>query len=454
MNDELEQDYPLALKDPNRIRRHLSEMVTLALPVIFSRTGILLLAVVDFATLGQSSSLELASFTLGQSPFNILLTISIGLMLGTMISTSHAYGENQLEETGAIWRRSLPFGMIVGVIFASMCLLGESYFELVQQPPELIEVSAEVTAILGLSLIPTIFFLTSTYFLEAIKRPRAVVVLIIIANVLNYIGNILVVDEYGAVGVAWVTTGARVILGGGLSAYIWYMRDHQSYGIRKKVVGGWWHTGSIQRRHGYAAGISLAFETIAFGIMSIYAGWLGADALAMFGVNMNIMALCFMVAVGVANATGVRVGIAHGRKDYRDRSLAGWMGLGLITFVLVPIGALLLFMPDFVLSFYLNEDHLIAASISILFLITFINFGDGGQVVLQSALRGSDDKWPPTIISFCAYFLIMLPMGYVFTQTYQNGVIGLFQAIASGTIFTIFCLLIRWFYLSRRGEAG
>lgn len=446
---------PIALEVPptpsepnNRIRQHLAEMVSLAIPVMISRTGVLFLAVTDFAILGRHSAEELSYFTLGQSPFIILMVVSIGLMLGTLISTSHAFGEGDMEEVGAVWRKSIPFALIIGASFAAVSMMGESYFTVLQQPKELIPQSSVITAILGLSLIPTILFLTSSFFMEAIKKPLIVVGFIFGANLVNYVGNILVVEQYGAEGVAWMTMAARSFMGFGLSLYVWLLPRHSEFSIRTKTKDGWWRGGQLQRRHGYAAGASLGFETISFGVMGIFAGWLGAEALVIYGVTMNIMAVCFMLAVGLATATGVRVGIAHGREDWHDRNLAGWLGIIFTLIVLTPVALLLFFLPELIVSFYLSEEHLIIASLSVVFLIGWIIFADGTQVIMQSALRGCADKWTPTIISFLAYFIIMLPLGYVFTQPYSNGVDGLYYAIGAGSIFSTSCLFARWIYLS------
>ncbi|WP_420548801.1 MATE family efflux transporter [Curvivirga sp.] len=449
---EIQEEYPLDQRDPNRVRRHLTEIGKLGIPVIFNRTGVLALAVADFAILGRTSSTELAYFTLGQSPFIVLLVIGIGLMLGTLISTSHAYGENLLEETGAVWRRSLPYGLIVGCVSAFICLWGEAFFTVVDQPSNLIQGSATVTAVLGLSLIPTTLFLTSTYFLEAIKRPKAVTVFIIIANILNAFGNEWVVDDYGAEGVAWITTLSRTFLGIGLTAYVWFLKDHATFSIRKRANDGWWRGGKVQRRHGYAAGMALGFETSAFGVMSLYAGWLGEDAVAIYGVCMNILALCFMLAVGVATATGVRVGVAHGRKDWPDRKLASWLGFSVLLILLVPVALVMLYLPETVLSFYLTDPELIGIAIPILAVVAFLNIGDGGQVVIQSTLRACEDKWVPTAISFVAFFIIMVPAGYIMTQIIHYDVAGLFYSISLGSFFALLCFLGRVLYIHKQGD--
>ncbi|MDX1736997.1 MAG: MATE family efflux transporter, partial [Alphaproteobacteria bacterium] len=154
--------------------------------------------------------------------------------------------------------------------------------------------------------------------------------------------------------------------------------------------------------------------------------------------------LIFMISVGIATATGVRVGNAHGRKDLSDKSLAGWTGLGVLMIVLIPVALLIYLAPSFTLSLYLDDPVLVLQGSAILAIIAIISFGDGGQVVLQSCLRGTGDKWAPTLISFFCYFVVMVPSGYILTQIYDLGLAGLFYAILIGSVLSISLLFIRW----------
>ncbi len=99
-----------------RLKRHLGELLRLAAPVVGSRAGILLLMTADLAYLGRTGADQTAFYSLGSSPFIILMVIGIGLMLGTMVTVSHAFGEGNFEECGAIWQRSIPWALLCGLV--------------------------------------------------------------------------------------------------------------------------------------------------------------------------------------------------------------------------------------------------------------------------------------------------------------------------------------------------
>ena len=438
-----------------RARRHLGELMRLALPVIASRAGLLLLAAVDTAMLGHVGANEVAIYTLGTSPFVVLLVIGIGLMFGTMVATSHAHGEGRLDQVGPVWKRSLPYALLIGLIMLGLCQFGEAYFQATKPAEDLIEGSARIMALQGLGLLPSVLFVTTSFFLEGLGRPYPVLVVIGLANLVNIGLNMVMIHglagfaPLGAEGAVLATVIARTVMAMALIGYVWFLPDREALGIRRKLPASWWRDSKMQRQYGYAAGLSYGFETVSFAVMSIYAGWLGADAAAVYGVCINLMGMLFMTALGFATATAVRVGIAHGRRDRRDRALAGWTGLAATTLLMSVYALSFWLWPEMVIGIYLEDAALIALSVPILTVLGLIMYADGGQIVMAQSLRAATDTWIPTALNFTSYMVIMIPCGYLFTQILPHGVFGLFEAIAVGSVVSVTILTGRWVWLCR-----
>ena len=107
-----------------RLRQHIVELLKLAAPVIVARAGLMVMSAVDILIVARYSSEELAYLGLGTLPASMLVTAGIGMLLGTMILTSHAVGAGRFEECGPIWRRSLPYALLLGILTALASLLG------------------------------------------------------------------------------------------------------------------------------------------------------------------------------------------------------------------------------------------------------------------------------------------------------------------------------------------
>ena len=119
-----------------RLRQHIVELLKLAAPVIVARAGLMVMSAVDILIVARYSSEELAYLGLGTLPASMLVTAGIGMLLGTMILTSHAVGAGRFEECGPIWRRSLPYALLLGILTALASLLGEPFFRLTGQEPD------------------------------------------------------------------------------------------------------------------------------------------------------------------------------------------------------------------------------------------------------------------------------------------------------------------------------
>ncbi|MDE1146313.1 MAG: MATE family efflux transporter [Azospirillaceae bacterium] len=437
-----------------RVLVHAGDLVVLAAPLMLTRMGQLLMQTADTAMVGRYSAEELAYFGLGNTPVGTAFATVVGLMMGTIILVAQAVGGGREREAGAVWRRSVPYALMIGLIVAVACLFGEPFFRVTGQDPHIAHGAAAVIAILGLGMPAAVLQITTAFFLEGIKRPFPAMVSMLVANVLNLtLDYVLVFGHFGlpalgAVGSSIATTSIRWLTALGLCAYVWTMRDHERYGVRGSFLE--WRRGRGHRHLGYAAGLSQGAEASAFGTMGIFAGWLGALGLGAYAVGLNLMALPFMAALGLASATAVQVGQAHGAGNRREATLAGWTGLAITACVLTCVGLLFAAIPATIARIYAADPALIRDLAPLIAFMAWILVADGGQTVMASALRGQGDSWIPTALHFFSYFGVMIPVAAYAAFHLGHGVLGLFQGILVASIVAVSVLMVRFHLLSRR----
>jgi MATE family multidrug resistance protein len=233
-----------------------------------------------------------------------------------------------------------------------------------------------------------------------------------------------------------------------LLAYVWNLGDRSLLRIRLPA-GQWWRGAAHQRRLGYAAGASLALESSAFSILGLFAGMVGPLALGAYTISLNLIALPFMTAVGLASATGVRVGVAYGRRDRHDVVMAGWTGLGVTSTILAVVACLFALFPEQIGGFFTSDPQLLSITVPLVAFSAFILIADGGQVVMANALRGQADTWVPTALHFFSYYGVMIPLGAVLALSAGRGVVGLFEGILIASMVSISVLSLRFHLLSR-----
>ena len=441
---------------PERLRGHTAELLRLAAPVIISRAGLMVMMAVDTAIVGRFSAQELAFFGLAHLPANMMVGVGVGLLLGTVAMTAHALGAGQPEECGRVWRRSVPYALLMGSLMAlAAFLFGRPLFDLTGQEPHVAAGGAEVLVVLGLGMPGMMLYTTTGFFLEGLKRPVPVMLAMVAGNLVNLalayglVWGAWGLPALGAVGSAWATTIIRWSMGLGLVAYVWSMRDRERWGVSGGWAG-WWRDGGKQRHLGYAAGLSIGVESGAFAGLGLFAGMISPLALGAYTVGLNLIAVPFMAAVGLASATAVRVAVAHGRGDRTDMALAGWTGLAVTSVILAAVGVLYALLPELMAGIYTNDPELLARVVPLVAFSAWILVVDGGQVVMANALRGRHDAWAPTVLHFVSYAVVMIPVSALSAFWLGRAEQGLFDGILIASVVSVTILSLRFAILSRR----
>ncbi|MEH6405484.1 MAG: MATE family efflux transporter [Sneathiella sp.] len=436
---------------------HIRRTLHLAFPVILSRLGIIAMSAMDVIVLGRAGSTELSTYVLGQSVFDFLLVLMLGLLLGVSVLVARAIGANEDKQAGPIWYRGMVMALLYGSILFVILQFTEEYLLVTGQESDLAARAADVTAILAMSLPMIGLFTVSAGFLEAINRPFIGTIAILIANVSNLVLNIILVFGWdaagipamGAIGCSISTVLNFALLSFGLVFFIRKIYgDRAKYGILEKGFSIW-RGASEQRSIGYGAGASFGLEASAFSVLVLFAGLLGEATLAVYGILFQFIALFFMGALGVAVATQIRVGNAWGRNDHHGMKYAGWTGLALSLVFTGSAAILLLSVPESMLRIFTIDQKIINAALPALFWVALSLVFDGGQVVVNHACRGRGDVWVPTICHFGSYWLLMLPASAYFTFEMGYGVSGIFMGVVVSAIFSVAVLSLRFARLSR-----
>jgi MATE family multidrug resistance protein len=300
-----------------------------------------------------------------------------------------------------------------------------------------------------------LLFVTSTFFLEGLKRPLPGLVAMALANLVNVALALLLVPggygivAMGAVGAAWVTTIARTLLGLGMVAYVWWMRDAERFGVRTPAKRAP-RAGRMQAKLGVTSALSGAIEDAGFTILNLFAGWLGAMAVGAFAIGISFVSMVFMAALGIGTATAVRVGFARGRGDRLGAARAGWLGLGLNTLVMGVAGLAFVAAPDAFVAIFTEDAALAAMVAPVLWIVALMLTVDGGQSVMANALRGLGDTWVPTVLHTISYLGVMAPLGWALAFPGRLGIGGLFLAMLLASVLSVALVSARFRMLSRR----
>jgi hypothetical protein len=172
-----------------------------------------------------------------------------------------------------------------------------------------------------------------------------------------------------------------------LAGYVLAMRDRVHYGVGAAMSGHWRLERKLARL-GWPIAVSFGLEHGAFFAAATFAGWLGAVPLAAYQIVINTMGLIYMLAIGLATATAVRVGNAVGRRDRPGLARAGWVGLGLGIAVMLALMPVLYGSSGLIVAIYTDDRAVAAIAVPALLLAAWLLVADASQGILTGALRG------------------------------------------------------------------
>ena len=198
---------------------------------------------------------------------------------------------------------------------------------------------------------------------------------------------------------------------------------------------------------------SVLMEVSMFSVAGLMIGGLGDAAVASHQVALNLASVSFMVPLGVALATTVRVGNAVGRGDAVGMRRAGLAGIGLAVLAQACSSALMFGVPHFLASIYTGDPAVLSGAVALLHLAAIFQIFDGLQVSANGALRGLTDTVAPLLATAVAYWGIGIPLGWWFGLRGALGAPGVWMGLIAGLATAAALLLLRFDLLSRRFPA-
>ena len=159
-------------------------------------------------------------------------------------------------------------------------------------------------------------------------------------------------------------------------------------------------------------GVSIFMEGSLFVATALLIGRLGAVDVAAHQIALNVASVCFMLPLGIAMATTVRVGHAAGAGDTRRRALRRRRRLRARRASPRPAAAaLLVFGGAWIAALYTSDAAVAALAVLLMRYAAVFQLPDGIQVLSNGVLRGLKDTRVPMLITVFAYWGVGLPLG-------------------------------------------
>jgi multidrug resistance protein, MATE family len=430
--------------------RELVAMISLAVPVVLSELGWVAQGVVDNIMVGRLGPVAIGAVALGNAVYYVPSLFGIGLLLGLDTLVAQAYGRQDHDDC----HRWLAQGVYLACIVTPPIMLltaGASYgFMRFGVIPEVAQLSGGYLRILNWGTLPLLLYGGTRRYLQGVGQVRVITVTYVLANLLNWLGNwVLIYGKLGfpALGVngsAISTCISRVGMAVTLLLFAWRYE-------RKRGHPLFHHWAGPQRarlrqlvRFGAPAAGQIVLEVGAWNLSTFAAGYLTPVALATHSIALNYASISYMVPLGVGAASAVSVGHAIGAGDPARARRAGWLALGLGTSFMLLAAVVFLVAPVPLIALYTSDPRVLAIGPSLLWIAAAFQIFDGIQTVCTGSLRGLGETRVPMIANFIGYWLMGLPLGFVLCFVLKWGIYGMWIGLTLALIVISIALLLRW----------
>lgn len=426
------------------------KLLKLGLPIMVGQLGTIVTGFVDNMMVGHYSTAALAASSFCNNFFNMAMLGVMGFTYGItpLVAALSAQGGKEAE-TGRLVRTAARVNTVFCAIV--MVIMGVLYFLLEQmgQPAELLPLIKPYYLLCLMGLLPVMAFNLWAQWSYGIGNTSTPMWIILGVNVLNVLGNWLLIfgtgpfPELGLTGAGISTLAARVVAGAAIVRVFFRMRRYTAYreGFCRSA-GGYddariWHTS-------LPVSLQLTCETAAFSGSAVLCGWLGTIPLAAFQVVVVLGTLGFVVYYAMGAAVAVRVGNAAGSGDVRAMRASAWAGYHLMLVIMLISSLIFAFAGPAIIGLFTNDHAVRAVAVSLIVPLILYQLGDATQITFANALRGTSRVMSMLWSAVTAYLVLGLPSSYLLAFTLGLGVYGIVLSF-SVSLFSAAALYLFFF---------
>jgi len=385
----------------------------------------------DTIMLGWYSQSALAAVGLS-GPITMMIRLTLmSIPIAATAMVARSVGEQNNTKTSTNATTAITAGIILGGIISLFGAALAGNIVAIFTPPSS-NLYKEATTYLAITLaafVMNYLFFISTAILRGAGDTRTPLMVTIFANLLNIIGDYILIygklgfPEMGVKGAAISTFGSSVIEGVILLSFLFSKKS-----AVKLSLSSFWLVNKATLKTMIKIALPAAFEPMITSMgglffLKIVTG-LGQASLATHHVILRIESLSFMPGMGLSVATGALVGQYLGAKRTDLADLAARQSIRFALIIMGVLGLIFLLFPSHIISVFTGDTDVRTIGVVCLMIAAIEQPFLGYAMIHQGTFRGAGDTTIPLFINFIGVWLIRLPLALLFIYVFHLGLWG------------------------------
>lgn len=427
-------------------------VMKLGLPILVGQLGMIVVGFADNIMVGRYSTAALASASFVNNLFNVAIFACVGFTYGLTPLVGSLFTQQRFRAIGSLLRTGVYLNILFALLVTAVMLGLYLMVDRLGQPDELLPLIRPYFRLYLAGLVPVALFNVFAQWAYGINRTAMPMWIILGANVVNLIGNYLLIygncgcPELGLYGAGLSTLVARWLCPLMIAGVFMSLRRYRGY--RDGFVERVGVTGQQMRvvfRTSMPVSLQLAFESGSFSFAAVMAGWLGAVSLAAFQVIVITGTLGFCVYYSIGSAVSVLVANASGLADRAGMRRIAFSGYHIILAMATVSSAIFIFFGSIVIKAFTDDQEVLLLASTLIFPLVLYQYADATQINFANALRGTSNVMPMLWIAFVSYVVIGVPATYLIAFPAGLGTYGIILSFSVSLI--VAAVLFLWFFL-------
>lgn len=418
------------------LKSEYKSLFRLGTPVMATQLGIITVAFADTAMVGAYGVDQLAAAAFVNSIFMIPMVMQIGFASGITPLIGALFGRKDHDGVGRALRAGLQTNAFVSVGLTVIMAILYFFLDKFGQPEELLPLIREYYLIILASLLPVAIFNCSQQTANAVTDTATPMWIILSANVLNILGNYLLIfgqggfPEMGLNGAGISTLTARWVSVIGVMTVFSTTRRYRPY---MKGALGSSHVGHIRHQVwsiSWPIMVQSGFEVALWSLGAVVSGWFGKIQLAAYQVINTISQLGFMVYMSFGVAVSIRSANFTGTGDMTGVHRATIAGLHLNLVLATAASLLFFFAASDLVGFFTPDAEVAASARALIIPLVLYQYGDAVQLTFANGVRGMGNTRPFLWVALISYLLIGVPALYLLGSVTGMGNVGVYYSFS------------------------
>lgn len=437
----------------------VKQFLIIFLPIFTTQIALSAMSFFDTNMSGKFSPADLAGVAIGTSLWLPVQTGLSGILIGITPVVSHLLGSKRNDKIGHSVIQALYLGVAVGiVVLAAGTLLLSPILNGMPLEPRVAQVAFYFLCALAFGVVPLFGYTVLRSFMDALGQTRITMMITLVSLPVNIFLNYLLIfghwgfPQLGGVG-AGVATACTYWLIFLLSLFFVHrIEPFAQYGIFRNLPNVSLTKWRELLKIGVPIGFATFFETSIFAAVTLLMSRFDTITIAAHQAALNFASTLYMLPVSICMALTILVGYEAGAGRVRDAKQYSLLGIGGAIGLSLLTAVVLLVFGEQIAGVYSNDREVIALTQHFLIYAIFFQISDAIATPTQGALRGYKDVNPALIITFVAYWIIGLPVGYI-TATYTSlGAFGYWVGLIAGLAVGATALLWRLFLVQKQAS--